>query len=207
MKKIIFIFVMLLLVGCDTPQEQNKKEIENIKLSLNEISERLDKIKIPNTSNLKAKISDLETKINKLDNSSLKSEINTLSIKLENLQQQLNNIKKENNNQTLNEKLNKIQKEINNLKNKKSETKNDNYGYIIIKPVTLITIKDTNIYSKPNTKSKIIKKFQKLHTFTSYKEQNGFIKITGYFINKRWVENDKSWWIKKSDCKIKIMEK
>ena len=172
MKKLLLI-VMLLFIGCETPQEKNKKEIEDVKKELNSISNKLNNYKSPNLIEIKKKIKELQIKINSLNNEEITKQILELSNEIKNLQ------KKENN----------------------------NLGYIVIKPLTLITITKANIYSAPNENSKIIDKWNELNTFTSYKEKNNFIKITGYFIDGKWTPNKKEWWIKKSDCKIKIMEK
>ena len=171
MQKLLFIIVLLFFIGCETPQEKNKKEIENIKKELSIISNKLDNYKSPNIDEIKQKIKILQTKIDKLNNKEITQQIVKLS------------------------------KEIKNLH------KNDNLGYIVIKPITLITIKKANIYSIPDKSGKIVTQFNKLNTFTSYKEKNGFIKITGYFVDGKWTPNKKEWWIKKSDCKIKIMER
>jgi len=176
MKKLLIVLLVLLFVGCDTPQEQNKKEIDNIKKELNLISSKLNAYKSPNLSEIKQKIDNLEQKINSLDNTEITKKILELTNEIKEIQ-------------------------------KKQKTQNNNLGYIVIKPVTLITMKKSDVYARPNEDAKIIKEFPIHKTFTSYKEENNFIKVTGYFIHKKWVENDKEWWVKKSDCKIKIVEK
>ena len=89
-------------------------------------------------------------------------------------------------------------KELHNLK--KEEKCCD---YIVINPTTLITINKAKIYSKPEKNSSVITEWDKCISFTSYKEKNGFIKVTGYFIDGKWTPNRKEWWIKKSNVKIK----
>jgi hypothetical protein len=118
---------------------------------------------------------------------------------------------KKNNDMALIEaKVDNLENKINNLEQKLStkpkplQTKpTPACMYKVIKPTTFMTIKDTNVYQKPSENSNIISKWTKCTTFTSYKEKNGFVKVTGYFVNHKWVANDKDWWIKKCDIKVK----
>jgi len=151
-----------------------------------EIDNNKDDIKI-----LQVKVKNLEEEINKIDK--LEQKVKILQSRQENIQKVLKN------NQILT-KLASLNKEIQQIKNKNT------FDYIVIHPVTLITIRDVNIYSSYKN-GRIIKKWPAKTTFTSYKEKNGFVKVTGYFIHKKWVANDKSWWIKKTDVIIKRLEK
>jgi len=223
MGKYLLIIVLFLFVGCETPQEKNKKAIENLQQQLTSLEEKSYKIDdleyqlkeikkrqdiIQNTINdnkILAKLSLLDNKLKQLKivspdvNESLKVNIENLQKKYTLLEQKLNKLKLNSNNTDLSE-IQKLKEEIQKLKQK-----SDTFDYIVIKPTTLITIKDVNIYEKPNLNSKIVKKWPKQTTFTSYKEKNGFIKVTGYFVHNKWTQNNESWWIKKENCKIKIL--
>jgi uncharacterized protein (DUF342 family) len=146
----------------------------------------------------------------------LQQEVNTLkdlSTKIDDLQTKLTNLENKKAPQTtpakvdlskVNSKIANLQMQINDLKNKKQKSY---FDYIIIHPVTLLTTQKVNLYSTPKNNSKIIKTWDANTTFTSYKEKNGFVKVTGYFIHDKWTENRENWWIKKQNTIIKILGK
>ena len=103
-------------------------------------------------------------------------------------------------------KLSKLESDI--IQNKKEieNIKTNKINYLVIKPTTFITKKDTDIYSSSQN-GKIIGKFEAKNSFTSYKEKNGFVKVTGYFVDGKWTPNKKEWWIKKEDVIIKRIDK
>ena len=153
--------------------DDNKKEIQKIKEKMASESELIL----------------VETKLNEIES------------KVKNLEENLSNIVKTQKQTIKNiEKLKKqqIKKQI-----KSTIFPTSACMYKVIKPTTFMTIKDTNVYQKPSENSNIISKWTKCTTFTSYKEKNGFVKVTGYFVNHKWVANDKDWWIKKCDIKVK----
>jgi len=143
---------------------------------------------------LQQRIDLLETKIYKIDE---------LEKKIKIIQEKQNIIQTTINNQKILSTLASLNKEIRILKN---ENKVNTFDYIVIHPITLITINKANIYSSYKN-GKIIKVWPKQTTFTTYKEKNGYVKVTGYFINNKWVENNQEWWIKKTDTTIKRLEK
>ena len=66
------------------------------------------------------------------------------------------------------------------------------------KPKTFRTLHEASIYDAPN--KNMIAKWEKGKSFTSYIEAGDWIKITGYFINRKWVPAQKELWIRKSDA-------
>ena len=155
-------------------------------------------------SDVKENKQEIETLKQKIDNLEIKTDkIDELEMKLNDISQKQAVIQKTITNNQVLSKLASLNKEIAMLKNKDKLT---TFDYIVIHPITLITIKKVNIYSSYKN-GKIIKSWPKQTTFTSYKEKNGFVKVTGYFIHKKWVENNKAWWIKKEDATIKRLEK
>jgi hypothetical protein len=62
-------------------------------------------------------------------------------------------------------------------------------------------IKDADIYDKPD--GEIIDMWTKGTSFTSNQKQSGFIKITGYFVNKLWAKTKDELWIKESEVQNK----
>ena len=172
--------VSLLLVGCNSPfsdVKENKQEIET----------------------LKQKIDNLEIKTDKIDE--LEMKLNDISQKQETIQKTIND------NQMLS-KLVTLKSEVEELKkNIKTKEKLPTFDYIVIHPMTLITIKDTKIYEAPSKTAKVVKTYKKATTFTTYKEKNGFVKVTGYFVKTKWVENNKEWWIPKENTSVKRLAK
>jgi len=176
MKKLLILPILLLFIGCNSPfsdVKENKQEIETLKQKIQ-------------------KIDDIDFQIKELQ-----SQVDSLKEELKNQKEAKQNVSE------IIQKLASLNQEITNLKNKPVETKKNCFDYIVIHPMTLITIKQSNIYSKANKNSKIVKKWPKKTTFTTYKEKNGFVKVTGYFIHNKWVENNKEWWIPKENTAVK----
>ena len=175
MRKLILILA-LLFVGCDTPADKNKKEIATNSKKIENIQMQLEENK-KEIQNLKTEIDNIKEKINKKsDNSDENKEVNT--------------------------KIEKIVLKLSELNNKIKKNQ-ECLDYIVINPTTFRTIDKTNIYNKPDKNSKVIFIWDKHTTFTSYKEKNGFVKVTGYFVDGKWTANNKSWWINKKDIAIK----
>lgn len=65
---------------------------------------------------------------------------------------------------------------------------------IKIKPTTFKLTKDATIYDSINGSK--ITKWEKGTTFTSYIRTKNWIKITGYFIGRKWKKAKKEMWIK-----------
>ena len=58
------------------------------------------------------------------------------------------------------------------------------------------------IYKEIN--GEVIDEWEEQRSFTSNKKSNGWIKITGYFINKLWIPADTSLWIESRDANMRI---
>lgn len=68
----------------------------------------------------------------------------------------------------------------------------------VIPPTTFRTNKDAAIYNAPNGKKVAI--WEKGTSFTSYLAGKKYIKITGYFVEKKWKKATKELWIQKKDA-------
>ncbi len=69
------------------------------------------------------------------------------------------------------------------------------------KPKTFQTVNSANIYNAKN--GTVVQSWEKGRSFTSYIESGEWIKITGYFVNKKWQKAKKELWIQKSDAVLK----
>ena len=58
-------------------------------------------------------------------------------------------------------------------------------------------LKDSSIYSSIN--GNIVESWEKQTSFTSTKESLNWIKITGFFVNKKWQKANRNLWVKKSN--------
>lgn len=65
------------------------------------------------------------------------------------------------------------------------------------KPSTYRLKYNANIYDSID--GKVIDEWEKRTSFTSNKKSNGWVKITGFFINKVWVRSESEMWIKLKD--------
>ena len=75
---------------------------------------------------------------------------------------------------------------------------NKNYKITTTRPKTFRTLREADIYDKPEGKK--IDRWVKGRSFTSYIESGEWVKITGYFINRKWTEAKKDLWIRRSDA-------
>ena len=67
----------------------------------------------------------------------------------------------------------------------------------ITQPRTFRTRSEAPIYDAKD--GKIVNRWEKGRSFTSYIESGDWIKITGYFINRKWTKAKEELWIKKCD--------
>ena len=81
---------------------------------------------------------------------------------------------------------------------KKYALKSQKQNITIITPSAYRTSKDAEIYNGIN--GKVIDKWEKGTSFTSYINADDWIKITGYFVDRKWRKAQKDLWIKKSDA-------
>ena len=177
MKKLLVLPMLLLFVGCDSPFDK----IDENNMQIKELQAKVDKIDY-----IDIKVQKLETDIN-----NIKEEIKNQKEAKQNVNEIIQKLA------LLNEEVNKLKK----------TSKTNHFDYIVIHPMTLITTTKTNIYNKPSKTAKVVNTYQKATTFTTYKEKNGFVKVTGYFVNNKWVENNKEWWIPKENTTVKRLEK
>ena len=74
----------------------------------------------------------------------------------------------------------------------------ESYKITTTRPKTFRTLREAVIYDKPGGVR--TDKWEKGRSFTSYIESGSWIKITGYFVNRKWTKAKKEMWIKKSDA-------
>ncbi len=93
----------------------------------------------------------------------------------------------------------KVKKNIQkNTNTKKPTEKKHIFKEIKIKPTTYRLNKDAYIYDGVNGKK--IDKWEKRTSFTTYIiTDNDWIKITGYFVNRKWQKAKRDLWVKKED--------
>ncbi len=141
-----------------------------------------------------------------------KKEYEVLRKKVSSLDENITRLQKEND--ALRTKLAKVQKEkealeksLKNQKkalvhedsNKQENIKNEKQIQThITKPKTFRTLREAYIYDAP--KGKVVAKWEKGRSFTSYMDAGEWVKITGYFINKKWTPAQKELWIKRADA-------
>ena len=63
---------------------------------------------------------------------------------------------------------------------------------------TYRTSKEANIYNQID--GKVIDRWEKGRSFTSYIYSDDWIKITGYFVDKKWQKAKKDLWIRKNEA-------
>jgi len=172
----------------------------------------------------KKKIKELSTQIKMLEKQiqSLKERLASKSKETLKLRQEIETLKKETNKKkrVQNEKLKKLKESKNctddnqtspvvilQQKHKQTHLDLDENGRVLVKenfkivithPKTFRTLKKAPVYDKPNGKK--IDTWEKGRSFTSYKESGEWIKITGYFVDRKWTKAKKEMWIKKSDA-------
>jgi len=109
-------------------------------------------------------------------------------------------------NKNLTKRIKKLEKEL--------KTKQDNFPKLMMKDKTeeddkLVRFKATSyrlkydsiIYNSIN--GKMITKWVKNTSFTSSVKTKSWIKVTGYFVNKKWTPSKKDMWIKIKQVKMK----
>ena len=74
----------------------------------------------------------------------------------------------------------------------------ERYTVRVTKPKTFRTLHEADIYDKPDGAK--IDRWVEGRSFTSYIESGDWIKITGYFVDKKWTEAKKELWIRKFDA-------
>ena len=74
----------------------------------------------------------------------------------------------------------------------------ESYRVVTTRPRTFRTLRDAVIFDKPGGVR--VDLWEKGRSFTSYLESGSWIKITGYFVNRKWKKSNKEMWIKKSDA-------
>ena len=84
------------------------------------------------------------------------------------------------------------------LDNEKRVIVKEDYKVTITRPKTFRTLNEADIYDKPGGKK--IDRWEKGRSFTSYMDAGEWVKITGYFIDRKWTKANRDLWIKRSDA-------
>jgi len=104
--------------------------------------------------------------------------------------------------ETLKIKIAELQKRLETNKFPKLVMKDENSKLITFKAATFKLNKDADIYDSVDGLK--IDRWEDKTTFTSNQKKAGYIKITGYFVDRVWQPSDKELWIKESDVIKKI---
>jgi hypothetical protein len=194
MKLVFSLFLMLVFVNADEMQRLDLivKDIEQLRINY-ELSQKNLKRCEEKTLNL-----DSKNKINekyKEEINNLENQIYFLNKIIKNKEMEIEKLKiSKNKNQIICK--NNMKKQINEFpelkmrNSKKVDTVKDTT------PTTYRVSQDSIIYSAIDGKE--IDKWEKLTSFTSKLKINGWIKISGYFVNKKWRKADKEMWIEAS---------
>lgn len=140
----------------------------------------------------------------------LQEELATYKAKLRSYKGDVEDLRLEN--ETLKAKIDAKNKEIEALKEKSAKNTpvtdeqkqtacSKDEKVAITKPKTFRTNKEAPIYDAKN--GKIIDTWEKRRSFTSYIESGDWIKITGYFVDRKWRKAKKELWIKKEDAIVR----
>ncbi|MEJ2414859.1 MAG: hypothetical protein P8Y22_06295, partial [Sulfurimonas sp.] len=191
MKLVFSLFLMLVFVNADEMQRLDLivKDIEQLRINYELSQKNLkrceektlsldDKNKI--NEKYKEEINNLENQIYFLNKIIKNKEIEIEKLKVSKNKNQIickNNLKKQ---------INEFP-ELKMRNSKKVDTVKDTT------PTTYRVSQDSIIYSAIDGKE--IDKWEKLTSFTSKLKINGWIKISGYFVNKKWRKADKEMWI------------
>ena len=174
------------------------KDISKLRTNYETCQKELVDVKQMN-SVLKTEISSMED-LNARNQEPLAKEIQSLKEKLENskklLEQKDSEIKK------LNYKIVNIETPNNRFPKlvMKDEYNKKDTSIIYFEATAFRLKEDSYVYDSVNGQK--IEIWSKDTSFTSYMKKEGWIKITGYFIDKVWVSsNDKHLWVKESSTK------
>ena len=182
-------------------KEQNNTKAEVHTRSLKSLQETTKK----EMSKLHTQIKSLENQIKEYENS-----LKTKSQEMERLQKEIARLKASQkaasakNQRTKECKENSVivikeeKKQHLSLDGQKGVVLDKNYKITTTRPKTFRTLREADIYDKPEGKK--IDRWVKGRSFTSYIESGNWVKITGYFVNRKWTEAKKDLWIRKSDA-------
>ncbi|WP_428738664.1 hypothetical protein [Sulfurimonas sp.] len=211
MKKIVFmVFLFVLILNADDMQRLDEivKDIENLRISYDKSQDSLNKCQIQlHDQQEKNMILQKELKnestetymksINVSDIENLKNQIKNLKKQIKNKDNEILLLKNKNNKIMDNQikKENTLENEINNfpeLKMRKQPKLVDNT------PTTYRLTQESIIYSGIDGVE--VDKWEKSTSFTSKLKTAGWIKISGYFVDKKWQKVQKDMWVKTSQA-------
>jgi len=189
-------------------QSQKKKSKDAIQNSINEEKEGYKK-KILSLENevktLKNQIDNLENQIKSLKNKKVKPKVRVKEVVKEVVKKEVVQkiVKvKDNDNPFPNLLLKKDDKKIKTIQKPKSVQKTKatkSFKVTYFKPASFRLRKESAIYNRPN--GKVIDQWEKKRSFTSNQKTQEWIKITGYFVDKKWRKAKKEMWVRLSDVK------
>jgi len=181
MKLFTLLFIFSLAVNAD--------EIQRIESIVDDISKLRESYEVAQEQLQECRSTLNDIKIN--DNNKYLVEIQSLKKEIQNLKNRLKNKKNCENS-------NKFPKLTMKKKSKKEVILSD---VIYFKASAFKLDKKSDIFSSIDGEK--IEEWDRGSSFTSNQKKDGYIKITGYFVNRQWKKSQKERWIKESDISIK----
>lgn len=201
MKILTVIFLMALSLSASDELDRVNSMVDDIsKLQIDYQACQKELADANQTNNaLKTEMGSME-ELNARNREPFEKEIETLKKDLDSSKKLL--AKKDKEIQSLNSKINNIETPDSQFPKliMKDEYSNKDSNITYFKAMTFRLKDDSYIYDDANGKK--IEIWSKNTSFTSYMKKDGWVKITGYFIDKRWVSaKDREMWVKKSSIK------
>ncbi|WP_304543535.1 hypothetical protein [Sulfurimonas microaerophilic] len=207
MKLVLSLFIVLSLSNADEMQRLDSivKDIENLRVNYDHSQEKLQECQVKLLDEQqKAALLQTELKNSGSQNKENKNYVDKIN-NLENQIKYMNSILKDKEKEIARLKLPKkeiVKTKINDKCNLESqinpfpELKMRESGQRTTKATTYRLKQESVIYSDINGKE--IARWEKLTSFTSTLAVEGWIKITGYFVDRKWQKAKRSMWIKAS---------
>ncbi|QOP41181.1 hypothetical protein [Sulfurimonas marina] len=209
MKLVLSLFIVLSLSNGDEMQRLDSivKDIENLRVNYDRSQEKLQECEVKLLDE-QQKTTLLQTELK--SSSSANKENKKYIDKINNLENQIKYIKsilKNKEEEIAKLKLPKQEKKKSQIKvecslenqiNPFPELKMRESAWKSTKATTYRLKQDSAIYSDINGKK--IGKWEKLTSFTSTLAVEGWVKISGYFVDKKWQKAKKSMWVKAANA-------
>lgn len=209
MKRVVLIVAISTLLYGDEIERINLlvDEIDGMRKGYEKCTQQLQICRSQKPKQQECKKGSLKTnQVDKRMIQNLQNENNNLKIKIKrykDLQVENNNLKNQINKyknllKIKTEEIEDLQKKLTIAKKKTSQKRSHKHFKIITtQPKTFRTRIKADIFDKPDGLK--IDRWEKGRSFTSYIKSGNWIKITGYFIDKKWTKAKKDLWIKEED--------
>jgi len=207
----VLVFVMFNYVSADEMQriESIVKDISKLRgdyeVSQNELNAcraKLDEEKKRNEALTKE--FNLYSSFTKNEIESLKNQLKEAKLSIKNKESKINNSDNEKSKNEENCLNNQIISDENQFPQLKMKDKYKDLEMEFFKATSFRLTKKSTIYDSVNGNK--IDEWDGMSSFTSNQKTKDWIKITGYFINKKWTKADKALWVKMSDIKSRNKE-